>query len=224
MEPEQVPQLIAQIALADPRVRREDPTERRAQILMWAGILADVPYDAALQYATEHYRQSTWPILPAEIAGRWDAAVRDRMNRHNGTFEPAAHPELDPDDVTGYLTALREEREAVALGQAAPAAVKELTAGPAAEEAARRLAQLGSYVPQHVDELLDTHRPIKAARREAITNGQPDALTVACPVETCRATPGQPCTRPSRRHTRHRLNNPHPSRLDTARAQEEATR
>jgi hypothetical protein len=218
MEPEQIPQLIAQIALADPRVRREDKTERRAQIVMWAGILAEVPYDFALQAAQAHYATSTWPILPAEIATRWTATVRDRMNRHNGTFEPIEHPELDPDDVDGYLAALRGERQAVIFGRIQPSAVKAITAGPAAAEAEARLQALGSYVPRHVDELLDEHRPVKAARRAAIQAGAPDALAVAC--AWCQAPAGEPCR--SRRvdlkgaTTSRRRRGPHPSRLEAA--------
>lgn len=220
MEPEQVPQLIAQIGLADPRVRREDPTERRAQIHMWAGILADVPYDTALQYATEHYRQSTWPILPAEIASRWDAAVRDRLARDNGTFEPGDHPGLDPDDAVGYLHALRNRRQAVAQGVQPPNTVKAITAGAAADEVTERLKALGSYVPRHVDEVLDKYRPVKAARRAAIQAGEPDALAVDC--EWCSAPAGEPCR--SRRivpgggaTSSKRRSSPHPSRLDDAR-------
>lgn len=218
MEPEQIPQLIAQIALADPRIRREDPTERRAQIVMWAGILTDVPYDLAVRAAQDHYATSTWPILPAEIATRWQATVRDRMTRHNGTFEPTAHPDLDPDDVTGYITALRGERQAVVLGHTAPAPVKAITAGPAAEEAARRLQELGSYVPRHVDDLLDSHRPVKAARRAAITAGQPDALSVAC--DWCQAPAGEPCRSrrvdPNGATTNRRRSTPHPTRTEAA--------
>lgn len=219
MEPEQIPQLIAQIALADPRVRREDKTERRAQIIMWAGILAEVPYDFALQAAQAHYANSTWPILPAEIATRWAAVVRDRMNRHNGTFEPTAHPELDPDDVDGYLAALRGERQAVIFGRLQPSNVKAITAGPAAAEAEARLKTLGSYVPRHVDELLDDHRPVKAGRRAALVAGQPDALSVAC--DWCNARPGEPCR--SRRinpkgaaTSQRRRTTVHPTRLDAA--------
>lgn len=219
MKPAEIPQLLAQIALADPRVRREDPIEMRAQIHMWAGILADVPADFALKAAQEHYATSTWPILPAEIATRWQAVVRDRMNRHSGTFEPAAHPDVDPDDVDGYLEALRRERRAVVLGQQAPAEVRAITAGPAAEEAAQRLQQLGTYVPRHVDELLDQYRPRKAARRAAILAGRPDALAVDCPY--CKAPTGQPC-RINRIDTsgavgRRERKSPHPSRLDAAR-------
>jgi hypothetical protein len=219
MEPEQIPQLIAQIALADPRVRREDPTERRAQILMWAGILTDVPYDFAVHAAQQHYATSTWPILPAEIATRWQATVRDRMTRHSGTFEPTAHPELDPDDIDGYLAALRGERQAVISGHTNPAPIKAITAGPAAEEAARRLAELGSYIPRHVDELLDDHRPVKAARRAAIQAGQPDPLAVAC--DWCQAKPGEPCRsrriNPRDGATSNRSRRtPHPSRTEAA--------
>lgn len=220
MEPEQIPQLIAQIALADPRVRREDKTERRAQIIMWAGILTDVPYDYAVQAAQQHYATSTWPILPAEIATRWAATVRDRMNRHNGTFEPTEHPELDPDDVDAYITALRGERQAVILGHNPPAPVKAITAGPAAEEAEARLKALGSYVPRHVDELLDAHRPVKAARRAAIAAGQPDALSVSC--DWCHAQAGEPCRSrrvdPRGATTNRRRRSPHPSRLEAARS------
>ena len=220
MEAERIPELIAQIALADPRVRREDPTERRAQTIMWAGILTEVPYNFAIQAAQAHYATSTWPILPAEIATRWTATVRDRMNRHNGTFEPTEHPELEPDDIDGYLTALRGERQAVIFGHTQPSAVKAITAGPAAAEAEARLKTLGSYVPRHVDELLDDHRPVKAARRAALVAGQPDALAVAC--DWCQAPVGQPCR--SRRinpkgaaTAQRRRAIPHPSRLDTAR-------
>ncbi|MEV5168236.1 hypothetical protein AB0K66_26930 [Streptomyces werraensis] len=216
MNPEQIPELIAQIALADPRVRREDRIERRAQAHMWAGILADVPYDFALTAAQQHYATSQWPITPGDIAGRWQAVVRDRMNRHHGTFEPAAHPDVDPDDVDGYLEALRGERRAVVLGQQPPAEVKAITAGPAADEARRRVAQLGDYLTTETRTALAPYRPVAAARLTAAQTGQPDALTVACPVETCRAAPGQPCQRPTRAGGRRRIEKPHPSRTDHA--------
>lgn len=221
MEPEQIPQLIAQIALADPRVRREDKMERRAQAIMWAGILADVPYDFAIQAAQAHYAKSQWPIVPGDIASRWQATVRDRVNRDNGTFEPKDFPDLDPDDVIGYLAALRGQRQAVAQGFQPPNTVKAITAGPAADEVTARLKTLGTYVPHQVDELLDAHRPVKAARRAALTAGQPDALSIEC--DWCHAPAGEPCR--SRRidprggaTSNRRRTTPHPTRLDDARA------
>lgn len=211
MNPEQIPQLLAEIALADPRVRREDKIERRAQVLMWAGILADVPYDAAVRYAQEHYTKSTWPILPADIATRWNADVRDRMNRHNGTFEPVAHPELDPDDVEGFQQALRAERRAVAVGARPPDTTKAITAGPAAAEVERRLAELGTYVPPHVREVLADHRPEKAERERLIRSGLADPLSVPCPHPPCGAATGHRC----RTNGRDRRD-AHPSRIAAA--------
>lgn len=220
MEAEEVPQLIAQIALADPRVRREDKMERRAQIVMWAGILADVPFDFAVQAVQQHYAQSQWPIAPGDIASRWQATVRDRVNRDNGTFEPNDFPDLDPDDVIGYLAALRGQRQAVAKGFQPPSTVKAITAGAAADEVTERLKTLGSYVPRQVDEVLDSYRPVKAARRAALTAGEPDALSVSC--DWCHADIGEPCR--SRRvdpnggaTSNKRRSSPHPSRVDDAR-------
>ena len=220
MDAEQIPQLIAQIALADPRVRREDKTERRAQIIMWAGILTDVPYDFALQAAQAHYAQSQWPIAPGDIAGRWQATVRDRMTRDNGTFEPNDYPDLDPDDVVGYLQALRGQRQRVAQGVQPPSTVRAITAGAAADAVTARLATLGTYVPRQVDDALDAYRPMKAARREAVITGQPDPLSVDC--DWCQAPAGEPCR--SRRVTpdgaataNRRRSKPHPSRIDDAR-------
>ncbi|MEU4256307.1 hypothetical protein AB0B42_00495 [Streptomyces fradiae] len=211
MNPSEIPQLLAQIALADKRVRRTDPIELRAQIAMWAGILADVPYDAAIRYAQEHYTESTWEILPANIATRWAADVRDRMNRHNGTFEPTKYPALDPDDVEGYQTALRTERRAVAIGATPPDTTKALTAGPAATEVAERLAELGSYVPAHVREVLAELRPERAERERLIRSGLGDPLGLRCPHPPCGAAPGSRCTTNGRDRRQ-----PHPSRVDAA--------
>jgi hypothetical protein len=219
MNPEHIPELIAKIAMADPRVKRDDPIERRAQLQMWAGILADVPHGFAVQAAQDHYANSQWPIVPGDIASRWQAVVRDRMRRDTGTFEPNEFPDLDPDDVIGYLAALRGHRQAVIQGVQPPNNVKALTAGPAADEVTRRLATLGTYIPRQVDEALDAHRPIKAARREALIAGQPDALSVDC--DWCQAPAGEPCR--SRRidpkggaTSTRRRSTPHPTRLEDA--------
>jgi hypothetical protein len=211
MDAEQIPQLIAEIALADPRVKRDDPLERRAQIVMWAGILADVPYQYALTAAQKHYAKSTWPILPADIATQWAATVRDRMQRD---VDPA--PPVDPDNESAYRAALAARRRAVATGQQPPVDHKMLTSGPAAEEVERRMRALGTYMPPSVREALAPYRPAAAARVVAIREGRPDALAVACPVETCRAVAKAPCSRPGKGGRRYTLGQPHPSRLDAA--------
>lgn len=211
MDPEQIPQLIAEIALADPRIRRTDEMEQVAQISMWSGILAEVPYDFAITAVHQHYATSQWAILPANIATRWASVVRDRMNRD---VDPA--PPVDPDNETAYRTALAAHRRAVATGQEPPVEHKALTSGPAAEEVERRMAALGTYMPPSVRDTLAAYRPAAAARATAIRAGQPDALAVACPVETCRAAEKDSCTRPGKGGRRHRLNQPHPSRIDAA--------
>ncbi|MFE4535646.1 hypothetical protein ACFRKB_11260 [Streptomyces scopuliridis] len=212
MKPSELPQLLAQVALADPRVRRADEMERRAQIHMWAGILAEVPYDYAITAIQTHYAKSTWPILPADIATQWAATVRDRMNRD---VDPA--PPVDPDNEAAYRAALAAHRRAVITGQKPPVEHEALTSGPAAAEVEQRMAELGTYMPPSVAEALRILRPARAERERNIRAGLPDALAVACPVETCRAYAGRPCTRPGRNGTRHTLTTgAHPSRTEAA--------
>lgn len=212
MTPDYIPELIAKIALADPRVRREDPIERRAQLQMWAGILADVPLEFAVHAAQDHYANSQWPITPGDIASRWKAVVAERMRRENGTFEPTDYPWLSPDDIGGYLRALRERRQAVAIGELPPQQIKALIAGTAARQAKKRIAELGDYLTAEVRTELAPYRPGAAEREQAIAAGGPDPLSVDCPYEHCRAPKGRPC----RNKDKHARKTPHPSRTDAA--------
>ncbi|MFE5628446.1 hypothetical protein [Streptomyces sp. NPDC056543] len=205
MNPDQIPELIARIALADKRVRVEDPVEQIAQIDMWAGILADVPYDYALQAAHAHYSRSTYPILPADIATRWAADVRDRMNRHT---DPA--PAVDPDDEQAYRRALAAQRRAVATGQTPPVDRRALDAGPTAE-VDRRFEILGSYVPLHVRDVIAEMRPERAEMERAAAAGIPNPLSVDCPYPPCRASAGQRCRNRGRERRE-----PHPARAEAA--------
>lgn len=221
MNRDQIPQLLKQVSYADPRLLPSDPQEVLALAALWAKVLADVPADFAINAVGEHYATSPFPIKPSDIADRWNTQVRDRLQRDNGTFEPDDFPSLDPDDVDGYLAALRGRRQAVAQGFQPPNTVKAITAGPAAEEVTERLKALGTYVPRQVDEVLDAYRPVKAQRRAALIAGQPDALSVPC--EWCDAATGEPCR--SRRispnggaTSNRRRSKPHPSRVEEAQA------
>jgi hypothetical protein len=224
--PDQIPALLKRVSYADPRILPTDRGELAGLAALWASVLTDVPADFAMNAVGQHYATSPFPIKPSDIADRWNTKVRDRMRRHTGTFEPHEHPDLDPDDITGYLAALRGQRTAVAQGTLPPATVKAITAGPAADEVTARLKTLGTYVPRQIDDALDAHRPIKAARRAALIAGEPDALAVPC--DWCHARPGEACR--SRRITpgtgavsSRRRTTPHPSRIDDARhAQQEA--
>jgi hypothetical protein len=128
--------LLDRIALIDDRVVKTDEIEQEAQAVMWAAILRDVPPEFAGPAVGAHYAESAWPIMPKDIAQRWRAVARDRLGRHTGTFEPTAHPHLDPDDVHGFRSALRAERYAVRTGCEAPLELRQLLAGSPSDRAA----------------------------------------------------------------------------------------
>lgn len=212
MQPQQIPQLLAEIAMADHRVRREDPIEQRAQVHMWAGILAEVPYDFAVRAAQQHYAASPFAILPSDIAARWTSTVRDRMGRHT---DPT--PAADPDDELAYRRQLRETRQAVASGQVAPApqaiaagppaGIRELTAGIGRTVPKRDEEQ--PYVPEHARQAL-----AEAGFGKRMAD-RPE-LAIPCPVPTCRALERRACKTPSGREMHA---GSHPSRLDAWSAQ-----
>lgn len=218
MTPDQIPELIAKIALADPRVQRQDKLERRAQVDMWAGILADVPQDFALQAAYEHYRNSQWPIMPADIATRWTTIAKDRLDRHTDPIPP-----VDPDNVDAWCEELAATRQAVALGHVKPAP-QAIAAGPPAA-VAELLAGVGrtmpkrdaqkSYIPEYLKADFAAVLPQRAAREAARERGGVDLLAVTCPW--CQAPVGQQCKRRTNSRDRtswHRRNEPHPTRVD----------
>ncbi|MFJ2249415.1 hypothetical protein [Streptomyces sp. NPDC087862] len=131
MNMEQTLDLLDQIALIDDRVVKTGETEQAAQLTLWARVLRDVPLEFAGEAIGDHYAESAWPVLPKDIAARWRKAARTRLDRHTGTFEPAAHSYLDPDDIAGYRAALRAERDAVRTGCEAPLELRAIMAGSA---------------------------------------------------------------------------------------------
>lgn len=195
MNLQDVPELLKQISYADPRVLREDPAERRGQVAMWATVLKDVPLQFALDAVGQHYATSPFPVLPADIAAKWKAETRRRLERHIET-----PPGADPEDEVAYRRQLRAQRNGVATGRAPIYDVKELTAGigempPLTDR---------PYLPDHIREQFAKSLTGWGAMK--ITHPE---LAVACPY--CRAYVGKPCKTP----TRHRqLQDTHPSRKD----------
>lgn len=181
----------------------------------------DAWHDVLRNYLLEEARTAAATIAnrqpfvsPGEIATEIRRMHADRLGRHT---DPT--PKTDPDDVAAYKAELAESRLAVATGQTPPSQA-ELTSGPMHPDVAAKLKALGSYIPQHVDEALDAHRPVKATRRAAMKNGQPDALSVPC--GWCDAPIGEPCRfrrippKGGATSTRRR-DTPHPTRVDDAR-------
>jgi hypothetical protein len=206
MSPEETLELLSQIALVDDRVVKVDHIEQRAQVTMWAVVLRDVPLQFAGEAVGRHYAESAWPIMPKDIAARWRAVVRDRLGRATGTFEPTDHPHLDPDDVGGYVQALRDDRGAIAGGDSQPVAVAELM--PAiGDRFGSRLAEL---VPANTE---FTEAKLQHYPRREQPKGPPERA-VHCPA--CGASAGRPCRTTSRGR---QMNGTHPSRRDQYEAQ-----
>jgi hypothetical protein len=205
MNLQDVPELLKQISYADPRVLREDPAEQRGQVAMWATVLKDVPLQFALDAVGQHYATSPFPVLPADIAAKWKAETRRRLERHVET-----PPRADPDDEKDYRRQLHAERSAVVTGRAPVYDVKELTAGIERNVIKPEKRQ---YMPDHIRLQLAESLTGWGAMKLA----HPD-IAVDCPY--CRAYAGNPCRTP----TRHRvLQDTHPSRKEAYAARPEAS-
>ncbi|WP_275462231.1 hypothetical protein [Streptomyces noursei] len=223
MTPHEIGALLAYIGRLDPRLSRTDTGEARDQIAQWHELLGDVPpatahgWDARVT-AREHILDSPYPIMPVDIARKWRAYRRDRLQRHTDPL-----PSASPDDQAAWTAELRGTRLAVATGVAAPTRHRELTGSEFEPERQGQLREIGSCIPPHVREALSPYRPARAAREAAIAQGQPDVLGVRC--EHCHAEVNEPCR--SRRlglDGQPRANaprsTPHPSRVDLAATQQ----
>lgn len=153
--------LLAQISLVDDRVVKVNEEEQRAQVTMWAAVLRDVPLQFAGQAVGDHYAESAYPIMPRDIAERWRIECRRRLDRHVGTFEPTLHRDVDPDDGTAYVAALRRERDRIRRGCSEPVELRALLAGSEPVAAGR---------PN--DEYLQARAALRAARAAARTAPQ----------------------------------------------------
>ncbi|MFF4716531.1 hypothetical protein ACFY2V_34825 [Streptomyces eurythermus] len=222
MDRREIAALLAYIGRLDPRTIRTDHAEARDQLAQWHELLEDVPlatpygWDACV-VARRHIRVSPYQILPADIARPWEDYKRDRLHRHT---DPT--PVADPDDQAAWTAELVGTRRAVATGTAQPVTHRQLTAGEANPRLKARLTQVGSYIPPEARAALAPFRRARAAREEALAQGEPDALSVRC--DWCEAPVGEPCRR--RRVDPNGFargsaprKEPHPGRKDLAAAQ-----
>lgn len=92
-----------------------------------------------------HVLDSPYPILTVDIARKWRAYRRDRLDRHT---DPT--PTADPDDPVAWRTELLRARNAVASGVAAPSTHRQITKGGPSRHVEERLRAIGSSIPPAV--------------------------------------------------------------------------
>ncbi|MEV6589851.1 zinc finger domain-containing protein [Streptomyces acidicola] len=218
MDRREVAAVLAYIGRLDPRTIPAGTGAARDQIVQWQELLADVPFATdhgwdVREAIRAHVLDSPYPILPGDVARKWRAYRRDRLDRHT---DPT--PTADPDNPAAWRTELLGTRHAVATGVTAPSSHRQLAQGPRRDVEAG-LAVVGSSIPPAVRAALAPYRRARAAREAAVAAGQPDALRVPC--RWCHADKGEPCR--SRRldldgHARGNTprTKPHPSRVDLA--------
>lgn len=218
MTPADAAELLTLCAAFDRR------TVGEADARAWAAALHAIPLDDDARAAVAaHYADTDRWITPAHVLQQRRKIRTDRLDRANVLYEGR------PGETGAESIARRRALErAVADGRIEPQTATQavglaprtappaLTGGPAPEVEAR-LAAIGRRMPEEAAELLHEFRPTRAQREALAASGLPDPRDVACPVESCRAAPGKPCSRPTRRGGRRTLADPHPSRLDTAR-------
>ncbi|NEC29560.1 cell surface glycoprotein [Streptomyces sp. SID8111] len=224
MDRREIAALLAYVDRLAPERAPRDQAAALERVDQWATLLAHVPATAqhpggperswdASQVAARYIATTPYPIKPADIGAPWETYRAEVIGRHH---DPA--PPVDPDNEAAYRAALRNTRQAVAVGALPPAPQRAIEGRPSPiraqrdAEAARRLAALGDYVPKTVKQALEDYRPHRAARERLAAAGQPDPLDVPCPYEHCRADTGKPC----RDHRGNHRTRPHPSRVDDA--------
>lgn len=164
-----------------------------------------------------HVLDSPYPVLPVDIARKWRARRRDRLDRHT---DPT--PAADPDDPAAWRAELIDTRHAVAAGAAAPSTHQQVSGGGPHPDVEARLRAIGSCIPPTVRAELARYRPARAAREAAIAEGRPDALRVRC--QWCHAPEGEPCRSrhvglDGRARGKAPRTTPHPTRVDLAAAE-----
>ncbi|WP_405204394.1 hypothetical protein OG795_15295 [[Kitasatospora] papulosa] len=218
MTPADAAELLTLAAAFDRRTVGE--SDARA----WAAALNAMPLDDDARAAVaRHYADTDAWLTPAHVRQQRAKIRAARIAAANVYYRG------NPDE-TGLESIVnrRALERAVADGRIGPQsttqavglapgnAPRELTGGPA-PEVAKRIAAVGSKIPDEAAELLAPTRRVRAERESLARFGQPDPLDVPCPWEACRANTGDPCTD---RHRRQRA--PHPSRLDAATAHRHA--
>jgi hypothetical protein len=100
----EVAQLLTLISTFDRR------TVGQTDVEAWHLLLAKTAYDDAQQAALNHISTEHRWLTPADILCGVKAIRSDRASDLVGPGQPEEIPDADPDDVRGYLAAVREQR------------------------------------------------------------------------------------------------------------------
>jgi len=147
LDAHEVAAVLAYIGRLDPRTIRTGTGEARDQIAQWQELLDAVPFATDhgwdVREATRaHVLDSPSPILPVDVARRWRAHRRDRLDRHS---DPT--PAADPADPAAWRAELLDARNAVAVGVAAPSTHRQITENGPPRDFEERLRAVGSRIP-----------------------------------------------------------------------------
>lgn len=96
-----------------------------ADVSAWQATLDDLRFEDCREAVVAHFRNSSGRIMPNDVRVAVKAMRRDRLERDL----PIDPPDADPNDVLGYIRAVREQRTRVADGTERPRPVAELIAG-----------------------------------------------------------------------------------------------
>ncbi|MEU6057953.1 hypothetical protein [Streptomyces sp. NPDC047097] len=184
MTPAETAELLGFCAAFDRR------TIGKTDVLAWQTVLHDVDFEPARQAVAQHYATETRWIMPADIRQAVRKHRADTADSIQGPGLPAEVPDADPDDVKGYLTALREQRTRAADGQ-------QLKRRPVAELIAGTVEALPT-IPA-----VEQPKPVR----------RPGPLGTRCPA--CQAAIGRPCS-VEIGGTRRELGTPHNARKRAA--------
>lgn len=137
MNPTEAGQLLAHCAAFDNR------KPSAAAAVAWAAALHDIPLDAdalgavARFYATPDGEGQKW-IQPHHVRAHRAAIRSDRTGPAGPGLHPAPPP-ADPDDVKGYLRALRQQQAGIADGHTPRDAILAAPTEPEGSEHAQRI-------------------------------------------------------------------------------------
>lgn len=106
-------QLLTMAAAYDARTIGE------ADVIAWHAVLQDVDFADAQTALVDHFRISTYRLMPAHICQGVKAMRAERLR---GVDILDLGSDVDPDDVETYIATVRRRRDDIAAGRLTPAA------------------------------------------------------------------------------------------------------